>query len=317
MTFLCLFIIPRLIFIFTFFVFSVFLKFIFSNIILSILNSCYFCSSFTFSFLFSFFSNFFPIFFQLFSNFFVLPTFPTSFFSSGMFLWSNVVALDFSNCSPFLLQEVLNQDAKVLELAREMFQQKSLLVMGRGYNFSTCLEGALKIKELTYMHSEGILAGELKHGPLALVDRGLPIVMVVTRDKVFSKCMNAVHEVKAREVRCAHIAWLSFFKKKLLRVLLRLYFYPPPPRHLSYRIMHYTFVWSNFVGSDSFFSSLSFRRTRRVDPSLLALLVMKRPRNTPIAMCRCRRRSTVYKVRWFWLKHTLFSARCCGFDRRG
>ena len=72
--------------------------------------------------------------------------------------------------------------------------------MGRGYNFSTCLEGALKIKELTYMHSEGILAGELKHGPLALVDRGMPIVMVVTRDKVFSKCMNAVHEVKAREV---------------------------------------------------------------------------------------------------------------------
>ncbi|OQV15241.1 Glutamine--fructose-6-phosphate aminotransferase [isomerizing] 2 [Hypsibius exemplaris] len=102
---------------------------------------------------------------------------------------------------PEQIQEVLNQDSRVLELAQEMYQQKSLLVMGRGYNFSTCLEGALKIKELTYMHSEGILAGELKHGPLALVDKGLPIVMVVTRDKVFTKCMNAVHEVKAREGR--------------------------------------------------------------------------------------------------------------------
>ncbi|GAU87774.1 hypothetical protein RvY_00572 [Ramazzottius varieornatus] len=99
------------------------------------------------------------------------------------------------------IAQVLKLDSKVAALAQELYQQRSLLVMGRGFNFSTCLEGALKIKELTYMHSEGILAGELKHGPLALVDKGLPIVMVVTRDKTFSKCMNAVHEVKAREGR--------------------------------------------------------------------------------------------------------------------
>lgn len=104
---------------------------------------------------------------------------------------------------PEQIQQVLLLDNEVQKLAQELYQQKSLLVMGRGYNFSTCLEGALKIKELTYMHSEGILAGELKHGPLALVDKGMPIVMVVTRDKVFNKCMNAVHEVKAREVRCS------------------------------------------------------------------------------------------------------------------
>ncbi|XP_055334949.1 glutamine--fructose-6-phosphate aminotransferase [isomerizing] 2-like [Paramacrobiotus metropolitanus] len=102
---------------------------------------------------------------------------------------------------PEQIQQVLQLDSEVKALAQQLYQQKSLLVMGRGYNFSTCLEGALKIKELTYMHSEGILAGELKHGPLALVDKGMPIVMVVTRDKVFSKCMNAVHEVKAREGR--------------------------------------------------------------------------------------------------------------------
>ena len=60
-----------------------------------------------------------------------------------------------------------------------------MLVMGRGYNYATCLEGALKIKELTYMHSEGILAGELKHGPLALVDKAMPVIMIATRDPVY------------------------------------------------------------------------------------------------------------------------------------
>ncbi|XP_067673542.1 glutamine--fructose-6-phosphate aminotransferase [isomerizing] 2-like isoform X4 [Haliotis asinina] len=99
---------------------------------------------------------------------------------------------------PDQIKEVLKMDEQIHNLAQELYQQKSLLVMGRGYNYATCLEGALKIKELTYMHSEGILAGELKHGPLALVDRAMPVIMVVTRDKVFSKCMNALQQVKAR-----------------------------------------------------------------------------------------------------------------------
>ncbi|XP_067673541.1 glutamine--fructose-6-phosphate aminotransferase [isomerizing] 2-like isoform X3 [Haliotis asinina] len=102
---------------------------------------------------------------------------------------------------PDQIKEVLKMDEQIHNLAQELYQQKSLLVMGRGYNYATCLEGALKIKELTYMHSEGILAGELKHGPLALVDRAMPVIMVVTRDKVFSKCMNALQQVKARHGR--------------------------------------------------------------------------------------------------------------------
>jgi glucosamine--fructose-6-phosphate aminotransferase (isomerizing) len=102
---------------------------------------------------------------------------------------------------PDLIKEVLQSDSKVLELAQDLHTQKSLLVMGRGYNYSTCLEGALKIKELTYMHSEGILAGELKHGPLALVDKQMPVIMVVTRDPVYSKCVNALQQVIAREGR--------------------------------------------------------------------------------------------------------------------
>ncbi|XP_073985836.1 glutamine--fructose-6-phosphate aminotransferase [isomerizing] 2-like isoform X2 [Rhodnius prolixus] len=99
------------------------------------------------------------------------------------------------------IREVLQVDDKVQSLANDLYQQKSLLIMGRGYNFATCMEGALKVKELTYMHSEGILAGELKHGPLALVDKAMPIILIVTRDPVYQKCMNALQQVTAREGR--------------------------------------------------------------------------------------------------------------------
>ncbi|XP_068240592.1 glutamine--fructose-6-phosphate aminotransferase [isomerizing] 2-like isoform X4 [Palaemon carinicauda] len=102
---------------------------------------------------------------------------------------------------PDQIKEVLELDSKIQEISKKVFEKKSLLVLGRGYNYATCLEGALKIKEITYMHSEGILAGELKHGPLALVDKGMPIIMICTRDNVFVKCMNALQQVTAREGR--------------------------------------------------------------------------------------------------------------------
>nr|XP_045594594.1 glutamine--fructose-6-phosphate aminotransferase [isomerizing] 1-like isoform X7 [Procambarus clarkii] len=102
---------------------------------------------------------------------------------------------------PEQIKEVLALDSKIQEISKEVFKKKSLLVLGRGYNYATCLEGALKIKEITYMHSEGIMAGELKHGPLALVDKGMPIIMICTRDNVFLKCMNALQQVTAREGR--------------------------------------------------------------------------------------------------------------------
>merc|ERR1740129_861510 len=97
------------------------------------------------------------------------------------------------------LKQLPELDEKVKELSEELYQKKSLLIMGRGFNFATCLEGALKVKELTYMHSEGIQAGELKHGPLALVDSTVPIIMCIMRDHVFTKCMNALQQVTARD----------------------------------------------------------------------------------------------------------------------
>eukprot|EP00095_Tigriopus_kingsejongensis_P008094 maker-scaffold590_size129399-snap-gene-0.26 protein:Tk08094 transcript:maker-scaffold590_size129399-snap-gene-0.26-mRNA-1 annotation:"hypothetical protein DAPPUDRAFT_329474" len=99
---------------------------------------------------------------------------------------------------PQLIEKVLDQDSKIEAIAQKLYDKRSLLIMGRGYNYATCLEGALKVKELTYMHSEGIQSGELKHGPLALVDSTVPIVMIITRDGVYKKCINALQQVNAR-----------------------------------------------------------------------------------------------------------------------
>ncbi|XP_041121857.1 glutamine--fructose-6-phosphate aminotransferase [isomerizing] 2-like isoform X1 [Polyodon spathula] len=100
---------------------------------------------------------------------------------------------------PGQIKAVLALDSKIKELADELYKQRSLLVMGRGFNYATCLEGALKIKEITYMHSEGILAGELKHGPLALIDKHMPVIMIIVRDACYSKCQNALQQVIARQ----------------------------------------------------------------------------------------------------------------------
>lgn len=102
---------------------------------------------------------------------------------------------------PDQIREVLSTDSKVLEMAKMFQKEQSLLVMGRGYNFATCLEGALKVKELSYMHCEGIMSGELKHGPLAMVDGKMPIVMIVCKDQVYQKSLNALQQVVAREGR--------------------------------------------------------------------------------------------------------------------
>uniref|UniRef100_A0A8C4QQF3 glutamine--fructose-6-phosphate transaminase (isomerizing) n=1 Tax=Eptatretus burgeri TaxID=7764 RepID=A0A8C4QQF3_EPTBU len=97
------------------------------------------------------------------------------------------------------IRQVLELNNQIQVLAQELVRERSLLVMGRGYNYATCLEGALKIKEITYMHSEGILAGELKHGPLALVDKMMPVIMIVVKDPTYVKCQNALQQVVARQ----------------------------------------------------------------------------------------------------------------------
>jgi glucosamine--fructose-6-phosphate aminotransferase (isomerizing) len=103
---------------------------------------------------------------------------------------------------PEQIKEVLLLEDKIKELCDSTLNhQKSLLLLGRGYQFATALEGALKIKEISYMHSEGVLAGELKHGVLALVDDKLPIIAFATRDSLFPKTMSAIEQVTARDGR--------------------------------------------------------------------------------------------------------------------
>ena len=82
---------------------------------------------------------------------------------------------------PGCVKGCLKMDAKLLELAQELKDEHSLLIFGRGFNYATALEGALKVKEVALVHSEGILAGEMKHGPLALVDKHMPIIVVCTK----------------------------------------------------------------------------------------------------------------------------------------
>lgn len=92
------------------------------------------------------------------------------------------------------IREVLKLDEEMKDLARSLISEQSLLMFGRGYNYATALEGALKVKEVTLMHSEGILAGEMKHGPLALVDENLPIVVIATRDQCFRLVFICYHD---------------------------------------------------------------------------------------------------------------------------
>ncbi|BDD63202.1 glutamine--fructose-6-phosphate transaminase(isomerizing) [Monascus purpureus] len=96
-------------------------------------------------------------------------------------------------------REILKLNEPIKEMCTKLFKnQKSLLLLGRGSQFPTALEGALKIKEISYLHCEAVMSGELKHGVLALVDENLPIIMILTRDNIFSKSLNAYQQVIAR-----------------------------------------------------------------------------------------------------------------------
>jgi len=103
---------------------------------------------------------------------------------------------------PGQIRSILDGDKALKEMAEGVLANStSLLLMGRGYQYATCLEGALKIKEISYMHSEGILAGELKHGPLALIDENMPVIIVMTRDSLYPKVQSAFAQITARKAQ--------------------------------------------------------------------------------------------------------------------
>jgi glucosamine--fructose-6-phosphate aminotransferase (isomerizing) len=93
---------------------------------------------------------------------------------------------------------VLDTAGRVSKLATTFMRHQNALYLGRGYNFPVALEGALKLKEISYIHAEGYPAAEMKHGPIALIDESMPVVFVAPRDNVYQKIVSNLQEVKAR-----------------------------------------------------------------------------------------------------------------------
>ncbi|MGZ5407247.1 MAG: glutamine--fructose-6-phosphate transaminase (isomerizing) [Aeromicrobium sp.] len=110
---------------------------------------------------------------------------------------------------PAAIQRVLDDGEQVRELARELVGSKSILFLGRHVGYPVALEGALKLKELAYIHAEGFSAGELKHGPIALIENGLPVFVVVPpkgRDQLHEKMVSSIQEIRARGARTIVLA---------------------------------------------------------------------------------------------------------------
>ena len=107
---------------------------------------------------------------------------------------------------PHKIETILQHDAQIEDLARQLFRHTDFLYLGRGIHYPIALEGALKLKEISYIHAEGYPAGEMKHGPNALIDENLPVVMIATRDETdpgsmlrYEKTISNLQEVKARD----------------------------------------------------------------------------------------------------------------------
>ena len=102
---------------------------------------------------------------------------------------------------PRKVTEALEAQEQIVEIAKTLTQAKDVLFLGRGRYYPLALEGALKLKEVSYIHAEGYAAGELKHGPIALIEKDLPVVVVAPKDELFEKTISNVEEVRARGAR--------------------------------------------------------------------------------------------------------------------
>ena len=107
---------------------------------------------------------------------------------------------------PDKVEQVLELNDAVRELARIYKSATNALYLGRGYNFPTALEGALKLKEISYIHAEGLPAAEMKHGPIALIDENMPVIVVAPHDAIYSKILSNIQEVRARGGRIIAVA---------------------------------------------------------------------------------------------------------------
>jgi glutamine---fructose-6-phosphate transaminase (isomerizing) len=107
---------------------------------------------------------------------------------------------------PEKVQSILNQAEAIQDIAERFSFARNFLYLGRGYNFPVALEGALKLKEISYIHAEGYPAAEMKHGPIALIDANMPVVVIATHDASYDKVMSNIQEVRARRGKIIAIA---------------------------------------------------------------------------------------------------------------
>ena len=106
--------------------------------------------------------------------------------------------LDQYTALPGRVESVLKLEPEIANIAEKYYAKSNFLYLGRGINYPIALEGALKLKEISYIHAEGYAAGEMKHGPIALVDENMPVVVVAPRDRLYEKTVNNLMEVRAR-----------------------------------------------------------------------------------------------------------------------
>lgn len=102
---------------------------------------------------------------------------------------------------PGKMKDVLKLDAQIKDLAKIFTYAHNFIYLGRGYNYPAALEGALKLKEISYIHAEGYPAAEMKHGPIALIDTEMPVVAIATKDSIYDKTVSNIQEIKARKGR--------------------------------------------------------------------------------------------------------------------
>ncbi len=107
---------------------------------------------------------------------------------------------------PEKIQKILANHEQVKEIAEQYHTASNFLYLGRGYNFPVALEGALKLKEISYIHAEGYPAAEMKHGPIALIDENMPVVFIATHDSTYDKIISNIEEVRARKGKVIAIA---------------------------------------------------------------------------------------------------------------
>jgi glucosamine--fructose-6-phosphate aminotransferase (isomerizing) len=107
---------------------------------------------------------------------------------------------------PDKVSRILDQNEEIKAIAREFKDAKNALYLGRGFNFPVALEGALKLKEISYIHAEGYPAAEMKHGPIALIDEDMPVFFIATRDNTYTKILSNIEEVRSRKGRVIAIA---------------------------------------------------------------------------------------------------------------